>query len=66
MLLKDKNIQAKTFFSLTMICLGLSGALGMIHPTSSFADGMVDGIRGALIGAAIALVYLGARRKVRS
>jgi hypothetical protein len=57
MLLKVKN--PRTLFRLAMGCLAIFGLLGMLHPaSSSFNEGVVDGARGALLGAAVALIWL--------
>ena len=64
MLLNVKN--PRSLFRLAMACLALFGVLGMVHPpSSSFSEGVVDGARGALLGATIALMYLTFRLQQR-
>jgi hypothetical protein len=60
MLLKTKH--PRTIFRLAMASLALFGVLGMVHLPGSFGEGMVDGIRGALLGVSVALLYLAFRR----
>ena len=61
MLLKIKN--PRTIFRLAMASLALFGILGMVHPPEGFSEGMLDGIRGALLGASIALLYVAFRAR---
>ena len=56
MLLKVKN--PRTLFRLAMGCLALFGGLGMLHPTTTFSEGVLDGARGALLGATVMLIAL--------
>jgi hypothetical protein len=63
MLLKTKN--PRTIFRLAMASLALFGLLGMLHLPEGFSEGMVDGMRGALLGATIALLYLAFRLERR-
>ena len=56
MLLEVKN--PRTLFRLAMACLALFGGLGMVHPPSTFSEGVLDGARGALLGATVALIAL--------
>jgi hypothetical protein len=60
MLLKMNS--PRTLSRLALGALALFGVLGMLHPSSSFGEGLVDGMRGALLGATIALVYLTSRK----
>ena len=64
MLLKITN--PRSIFRLAAGCLALFGILGMPRVTSAFGEGVIDGARGALLGAAVALLYLmfRARRKL--
>ena len=59
MLLKTNN--SRMIFRLAMACLALFGILGIVHPASTFSEDVLDGTRGALIGASIALLYLAFR-----
>jgi hypothetical protein len=59
MLLETRN--ARTIFRLAMACLALFGVLGLVHLPSTVSEDLVDGMRGALIGASIALIYLSFR-----
>ena len=56
MLLKTTN--PRTIFRLAMTSLALFGLLGIVHLPATFSEDMVDGMRGALLGATIALLYL--------
>ena len=56
MLLKTTN--PRTIFRLAMASLALFGLLGIVHLPATFSEDMVDGMRGALLGATIALLYL--------
>jgi hypothetical protein len=55
-LLKVKN--PRTTFRLAMMCLALFGGLGIPSLSSRFSDDLLDGVRGALLGAAVVLIYL--------
>ena len=57
--LKMKN--PRIIFRIAMMCLALFGSFGMVHPTSTVSEDLLDGARGALLGAAIALLYLAFR-----
>jgi hypothetical protein len=59
MLLKTRN--PRTIFRLAMASLALFGVLGIVHLPATFSEDMVDGMRGALLGASIALLYLAFR-----
>ena len=59
MLLKTNN--PRTIFRLAMASLALFGVLGIVHLPETFSDDMVDGMRGALLGASIAFLYLAFR-----
>jgi hypothetical protein len=48
----------RSLFTLATGCLALFGLLGMPRLASSLNESALDGARGALLGAAIALVYL--------
>ena len=61
MLLKTKN--PHTIFRLAMASLALFGLLGMVHLPKTFSEDMVDGMRGVLLGATIALLYLAFRAR---
>jgi hypothetical protein len=61
MLLKTTN--PRTIFSAAMTCLALFGALGIPSVSSRFTEGLFDGMRGALLGATVALIYLTFRLK---
>jgi len=71
MLLKGEK-DPRILIRLGSICLLLFFVMRLLpHPTSSFGDGLFDGVRGALIGAGSALMlwaaYLnGKRRRARS
>ena len=56
MLLKVKN--PRTIFRLAMVCLALFGALGLPSLASRFSEDLLDGMRGALLGATVVLIYL--------
>ena len=66
MLLETTN--PRTIVRLAMASLAVFGLLGIVHLPESFGERMVDGLRGALLGASIALLYLAFRldRKRRS
>ena len=64
MLLKARN--PRTLFRLGLATLALFGILGMIHPDGRFNEGVVDGVRGALIGASIALLFFAFRAERRA
>ena len=59
MLLKTKN--PRTIFRLAMASLALFGGLGIVRLPEMFSEGMVDGMRGALLGATIAFLYVAFR-----
>ena len=61
MLLKTTN--PRTIFRLAMASLALFGLLGIVHLPEAFSEDLVDGTRGALLGATIALLYLTFRLK---
>jgi hypothetical protein len=61
MLLKVKH--PRTIFRLAMGCLLVFSGLGLMNPASTFSQDVVDGMRGALLGATIVLVYLTFRLK---
>ena len=63
MLLDVKN--SRTIFRVAMICLALFGVLGMPRVSSAFGEGLLDGMRGALLGASVALIYLTFRLRAR-
>ena len=56
-----KTTEPRTLYRLALVSLALFGILGMLHPRSPFSDGLLDGARGALLGATIGLVYLTSR-----
>jgi hypothetical protein len=56
MLLKTTN--PRTLFRFAMASLALFGVLGMVHLPATVSEDIVDGTRGALLGATIALLYL--------
>lgn len=56
MLLKVKT--PRTIFRVAMVCLALFGGLGIPSLSSRFSEDLVDGLRGALLGATIVLIYL--------
>ena len=58
-----KTTHPRTIFRLAMASLALFGVLGIVHLPESFREDVVDGIRGALLGASIALLYLAFGRK---
>ena len=66
MLLREKNprvmIKAGMAFLLVFFVMGL-----LPHPTSTFGDGLFDGVRGAFMGVGATLVlwatYLNGRRR---
>ena len=59
MLLKTKN--PRTIFRFAMASLALFGVLGMVHLPETFNEDLVDAMRGALLGASIAFLYLAFR-----
>jgi len=66
MLLREKNPRVMTKFGMAfLLVFFLMGLLP--HPTSSLADGVYDGVRGALMGAGGSLLlwatYLNGRRR---
>ena len=63
MLLKIKS--PRTIFRLAMMCLALFGILGFPSLASTFSEDLLDGVRGALLGATIVLVYLTFRLRKR-
>lgn len=56
MLLKMKT--PLTIFRVAMLCLALFGGLGIPRLSSAFSEDLLDGMRGALLGATIVLIYL--------
>ena len=60
MLLERNN--PRMIFRLAMASLALFGLLGIVHLPATFSENMVDGMRGALLGATIALLYLAFHR----
>ena len=56
MLLKVKT--PRTIFRVAMVCLALFGGLGTPALSSMFSEDLLDGVRGALLGATIVLIYL--------
>ena len=56
MLLKVTN--PRTIFRIAMICLALFGCLGIPSLASTFSEDLLDGLRGALLGATVVLIYL--------
>jgi hypothetical protein len=59
MLLKTTN--PRTIFRLGMAFLAMFGVLGIVHLPATFSEDILDGVRGALLGASIALLYLASR-----
>ena len=56
MLLKAKT--PRTMFRAAMLSLALFGCFGMPSLASKLNEDLVDGVRGALLGATVALIYL--------
>ena len=56
MLLKVKS--PRTIFRLAMVCLALFGAFGIPSLASKVSADLLDGVRGALLGATVVLIYL--------
>ena len=56
MLLKLK--QPRTIFRAAMLCLAVFASLGIPALASKFNTDWLDGVRGALLGATVALIYL--------
>jgi hypothetical protein len=56
MLLKVKN--PRTIFRVAMVCLAAFASLGIPALASRLNADVVDGLRGALLGATLVLVYL--------
>lgn len=56
MLLKVKN--PRTIFRVAMLCLAVFASLGMPMLASRFNEDLLDGLRGALLGATVVLIYL--------
>ena len=56
MLLKVRT--PRTMFRAAMLSLALCGILGMPSLAAKFSEDLVDGVRGALLGATVALIYL--------
>ena len=56
MLLKVKS--PRTIVRVAMVCLAVFGGLGIPALASTFNEDVLDGIRGALLGATVALIYL--------
>jgi hypothetical protein len=61
MLMKVKN--PRTIFRVAMLCLAVFASLGIPALASMFGEDLLDGLRGALLGATIALLYLMFRLK---
>ena len=64
MLLKKANPQS--MIHIALVCLALFGVLGLPSLTSGetdFTKGLVDGVRGALMGATAVLIYLSSRAR---
>lgn len=59
MLVKTTN--PRTMFRFAMAFLALFGVLGIVHLPARFSEDMVDGVRGAALGASIAILYLALR-----
>jgi hypothetical protein len=53
-----RTTHPRSIFRLAAACLALFGLLGIPRVASSFGEGLLDGVRGALLGAAVALLYL--------
>jgi hypothetical protein len=51
----------RTIFTLALVCLALFGALGIPSLSSAIGEDLRDGVRGALLGATIVLIYLAFR-----
>ena len=64
MLLKAKN--PRTIFRVAFACLALSGVLGIPSVSASLGVDLVDALRGALLGATVALLYFAFRLQRRS
>lgn len=58
-----KLTNPRSIFRAAAACLALFGILGIPRVASSFGEGMLDGARGALLGAAVGLLYLMFRRQ---
>jgi hypothetical protein len=56
MLLKVKS--PRTIFRAAMVCLALFGVLGFSRLSSSIDGDLLDGMRGALLGATLVLIHL--------
>ena len=69
MLLKNRATP-RTLVRVSMVCLLIFFSLGVVvrftQPLTPFWDGIVDGMRGAQLGAAIALIFLGRRALTRN
>lgn len=63
MLLKTKS--PRWIFRVAMMCLALFGILGMPSASSTFSEDLLDGVRGALLGATMVFVYLTFRLRKR-
>lgn len=63
MLLRNTTPQA--IFRIAYACLALFGLLGMPSLSSHVGEDVLDGMRGALIGATIAFMFLGFRARSR-
>ena len=48
----------RTMFRVAMACLALFGLLGFSRLSAMFNEDLLDGLRGALLGATLALIYL--------
>jgi hypothetical protein len=63
MLLKMKS--SRSIFRIAMTCLAVFGILGIPSLSSTFSEDLLDGVRGALLGATIVLIYLTLRLRKR-
>jgi hypothetical protein len=61
MLLKMKD--PRSIFRMAAACLVLFFVLGLPRAASSFSEGMLDGMRGTFLGAALMLFYFMFRLK---
>jgi hypothetical protein len=58
-----KTTKPRTIFFAATACLAVFGLMGMPSLSSMFDESLFDGVRGALLGASIGLVYLTFRLK---
>jgi hypothetical protein len=66
MILPDRWKNSRLIMPIGMLCLASSLALPwFVHPVSAAARKWTDGLRGLLLGLAIALNLLAVRRKAR-